>query len=205
MEDLKLKDSIPFDPGYSPLSFSFMENIAYITRDYNNLKALPQKKFKLTQLEPSILDLITKSTSFYLGCMLWGGFIHCRFKNEPKEISGNHTLKLSDDDKKALDCAEETKFTLNYIEMFDRDCKYFLKKPAKVSAFIIKILENYNEFAELNENFINVKNTADIKLPKALAHFKNLTNDQLDDLYNKIMAVIDSKKVENLLEIGFFE
>lgn len=201
----EFEKGVPFDPGYSPLSFSFIENIAYITGDYNQLKALHQKKFKLSQLEPSILDLINKSTAFYLGCMLWGGFLASRFKDSPKEIFGNHTLKLSDEAKKTLDCAEETKFTQQYIASFDKDCKYYLKKPAKISALVKEILENYNEFAKINNNFISVKKTSDIKLPKALAHFDKLSNAQLDTLREKIQEVIASGKIEGLLEIGFYK
>lgn len=196
--------TVPFDPGYSPLSFSFMENIAFMTRDYNNLKTMQQKKFKLSQLTPSILDLINKSTAFYLGCLLWGGFLHSRFKDEPKEISGNHTLKLSPEAAKDLDCAEETKFTLQYIEMFNKDCKYYLNKPAVIAPLIIEILNGYNEFAQINDNFLNVKKTNDIKLPKSLSHFDKLTNAQLDELHDKIKDVISLGKIEGLLEIGFY-
>lgn len=197
--------TVPFDPGYSPLSFSFMENIAYVTGDYNQLKAMHQKKFKLSQLEPAILDLISKNASFYLGCMLWGGFLSSRFKDAPKEISGNHTLKLSDEAKASLDCADEAKFSLQYIEFFDKDCKYYLKKPAKVSDFVKEILNNYIEFAQINDNFINVTKTSDIKLPKAFSHFDKLTSKQLDELREKIKEVIAAGKIEKLLDIGVYK
>lgn len=201
----EFKNGAPFDPGYSPLSFSFIENIAYITKDYNQLKTIHQKKFKLTQLEPKIIELITKCTAFYLGCMLWGGFLSCRFKDSPKEILGNHTSNLSPEEAKKLDCAEETKFTLQYIDLFNKDCKYYLNKPTKVSDFIIEILKNYNEFAEINNNFINVKKTSDIKLPKALSHFDKLTDEKLDELRSKILTIIASGKVESLLDLGFYK
>jgi len=201
----RFKDNVPFDPGYTVISFSFIENISYLTQDYETSKAPHQRKFKLSQLEPKILELIIKSTAFYLGCMLWGGFIHCKFKNEPKEITGNHTQKLSEEEKKALNCAEETEFTLKYIEKFDRDLKYFLKKSANLPAILNKILKSYKEFAELNQNFVNISKTSDIKLPKVLEHFKDLTDGQLDELYSKIMEAIDSRKIEKLLEVGFFE
>lgn len=201
----EFKNGVSFDPGYSPLSFSFIENIVYITKDYNQLKAIHQKKFKLSQLEPKIIELIAKSTAFYLGCMLWGGFLSSRFKDSPKEILGNHTSKLSPEEAKNLDCAEETKFTLQYIDLFNKDCKYYLNKPAKVSDFIIEILKNYNEFAEINNNFINVKKTSDIKLPKALSHFDKLTDEKLDELRSKILTIIASGKVESLLDLGFYK
>lgn len=195
---------VPFDPGYSPLSFSFIENIAFITRDYNQMKVLHQKKFKLSQLMPNIMDLINKSAAFYLGCMLWGGFIRYKFKNNPKEITGNHTKKLSKEVAAELDCAEEPKFILTYIENLNKDCKYLLKKPANVPELIIGILNSYIEFAEVNNNFIDVDKTSDIKLPKALSHLENSDKTQLDNLYEKIMSAINARKIEQLLNLGFY-
>lgn len=195
---------VPFDPGFSPLSFSFIENIATANQDYNSLKANHQKKFWLTKFEPTIVEFINKSTAFYLGCILWGGFIHYRFKNEPKEISGNNTEGLSEKELQEFDSALEAKAILKYVESFDRDCKYFLRKPAKIPAFIKEILENYIEFARINNNFINVKRTDEVKIPKAIEHFKDLSNEQLDTLCEKIYSAIDSGNIENLLDLGFY-
>lgn len=201
----KFKDTIPFDPGYSALSFSFIGNIALANQEYSKLKADHQKKFWLSKMEPTIVELINKSTSFYLGCLLWGGFIRNRFKDAPKNVSGNTTKELSQKELQELDCAAEAKAILNYIESFDRDCKYFLKRPAKISAPIVDVLENYIEFAKINENFKNVSTTNDVKLPHDLSHFEKLTNQQLDKLCEDIYATIASGKIENLLEIGFYK
>lgn len=197
--------NVPFDPGYSKISFSFAEHISYVTSAYNQLKAPHQKKFQLSRIEPSILGLINKSTAFYLGCMLWGGFVHSRFKNEPKELSGNTNIGLSEKELQEIDCGAEAKLILQYIESFDKDCKYFLKRPAKISPVLKEILENYIEFASLNNNFINTDKTDKIKLPKALEHFKDLTNEQLDTLCEKIYTTIDAGKIEALLEVGFYK
>lgn len=199
------EDTVPFDPGYSTITFSFIDNISYLTNDKAQLKSLHQKKFRFIQLEPVILDLIKKSTGFYLGCMLWGAFIHYRFKNKPKEITGNNTTALSDDERSALDCASEAKFILEYIKSFDKDCRYFLNRPSKVFSEIIAILNNYVEFSGLNANFVNVKNTSDIKLPSAFEHFASLSDNQLDVLCKSIYQIIDSGKMEKLLELGFYK
>lgn len=195
--------SVPFDPGFSPLSFSFIENIALANQEYSCLKANHQKKFWLTKAEQTIVDFINKSTAFYLGCMLWGGFIHCRFKDSPKEISGNNTPDLTEQERQELDCAIEVKAILEYIKNFDRDIKYFLKRPAKIPPMIVKILENYIEFSKINNNFLDVVNTGDIKLPQLVSHFEKLSDKQLDDLCDKIYAAIDSGEIESLLKIDF--
>lgn len=192
---------VPFDPGYSAISFSFIENIESVIQDYTKLKANHQKKFWLATSEPQIIDLITKSTAFYLGCLLWGSFIHNRFKDSPKPITGSNIPKMSEDEFKNFDCAYEVKAILEYIKILDRDCKYFLKRLAKIESSIAEILNNYVEFAQLNNNFRNVKTTADIKLPKFCDKFSKLTNEQLDNLCEKIYSVIAEKKIELLFDI----
>lgn len=195
-------NSVPFDPGFSSISFSFTSNIEVANSEFALLKATHQKKFWLTKYEPVIVEFINKSSAFYLGCMLWGAFIHFRFKNNPKEISGNTTLELNEAELQQLDCAQEVKSILEYIKSFDRDCKYFLNHPANIPPEIEGILENYIEFADINNNFIGVKMTSDIKIPKAYSFFENLAQEQLDELCDKIYAVIESNKIEDLLKIS---
>ena len=201
----KFDKTVPFDPGYSNIAFSFIGNIDALHEDYKKLKANHQKKFWLMKFEPAITDLIKKTASFYLGCMLWGGFIHYRFKDTPKEITGNNTLNLSETERQELDCAIEAKEMLDYIQSLDKDYKYFLKRPAKVPLLIKEILESYVEFAEANQNFINTKRTSDIKIPKAFEHFKDFSNEKLDELYDKINNAIESKNIEKLLEYGLYK
>lgn len=200
----KFEKGVPFDPGYSSIAVSFIGNIPYLTQEYSNLKTPHQKKFKLTMIEKPIIELINKCTAFYLGCMLWGGFIHCRFKDDSKQILDNNTNGLSENELKELDCAKESNFMLEFIKQFDRDCKYYLKKPLKIAPQITEILTNYDEFVKLNNNFVGISATADVKLPKAAAHFENLTDEELDSLHIKIMNVISSGKIEDLLKIGFY-
>lgn len=197
--------SVPFDPGFSSISFSFTDEISFGLQEYNSLKAQHQKKFWLMKFEAPILDLINKSAAFYLGCMLWGGFISCRFKDSPKEITGNTTNGFSEEELKNLDCAVETKAILQYLQSLDKDCKYFLKRPAKIPKLILDILDAYIEFVQINNNFINIKNTNDVKITKIIAHFENLSNEQLDKLSETIYSVIESGKIETLLDIGLYD
>lgn len=200
----KFGKTIPFDPGFSNISFSFIENIQVANQEFNKLKANHQKKFWLTKFEPLIIDFINNNAAFYLGCILWGAFIYYRFKENPKEISGNATKELNEKELQELDCAKEVKATIEYMKIFDRDCKYFLNRSANIPQLTKEILENYIEFAQLNDNFKNTFKTNDVKLPKAVEHFEHLSIEQLDELYKEIYNAINSNKIETLLKIGFY-
>lgn len=197
--------SVPFDPGYSPISFSFTEQINYLTAPFVTAKAMHQKKFQFMQLEKKAIDLVNKATAFYLGCILWGGFIHFRFKDNPKPIEDNNTLELSKEEQENLDCAFEVKNILAFIELFERDCKYYLKRSANVPQKISEILNSYVEFSEINKNFLKIKTTEDIKIPKSISHFSKLDEKKLDKLCDKIFETIETKKIESLLDIGFYK
>jgi len=198
--------TVPFDPGYAPKAFSFIEQIKNIKDCYAQLTTNAQKKVWLPKAEPEIVKLIELNAAFHLGCILWGGFLANRFKDSPKEISGNTTLDLTEEEKKDLDCAADAKEALEYIKNFDRDCKYFLRRRMKIRPIIKEIYKNYVEFAELNDNFINLRTTADVKTPKVISHFKNLSNEQLDVLCESIYMIINTEELLfGLLDLEFYK
>lgn len=197
--------TVPFDPGYAPKAFSFIDAIKNTKDCYAQLKSNSQKKAWLPQAETEIVKLIELNAAFYLGCILWGGFLANRFKNDPKKIEGNTTLDLSESEKAELDCAVDAKAALDYIKNFERDCKYFLRRGMKIRPIIKEIYENYVEFAELNNQFINVRTTSDVKTPKAIAHFKDLSDAQLDLLCESIYMIINTEPLLfSLLDLGFY-
>lgn len=201
----KFDKTVPFDPGFSKLSFSLIENVALINQDFSKLKANHQKKFWLIKNETAIYGMIEKCASFYLGCILWGSFISCRFKSDTKEISGNTTDNMTKEDLKELDCAVEAKFGLEYINSLNRDFKYFTNRPAKINPFLSDIFNAYIEFAQINKNFIGIKSTDNVQVPSCTKHFEKLSNQELDELCEKIYSIIDSAKIEKLLDLKFYK
>lgn len=199
----KFDKTVPFDPGFSKISFSFIENIEVAEIEYSRLKANHQRKFWLAKNEQTIVEFIEKSSAFYLGCMLWGGYIHCRFKDSPKLIEGNNIEKRSEEELKDFDCAVEAKAMLEYIKRLNRDCKYILNRAAKISPQIAVVLENYVQFASLNINFISITSTEQIKLPELVKSFEELSPEKLDAICEKVYACIDSGKIESLLGINY--
>lgn len=108
---------------------------------------------------------------------------------------------MSEQDIKEFDCAYEAKAILEYISSFDRDCRYFLKRPSKLSSKVRKILENYIQFAEINNNFIGMKKTDEIKMVKDFDYLEKLSDIQLDELCENIYACIDSANIAGLLDL----
>lgn len=197
--------TVPFDPGYSDIAFSFPMHMDYVLGQYRKVKNNNQKKFMLMQLEKQIIDVIEKATSFYLGCILWGGYISFRFKDTPKEIEGNRTSEYIENSEGEWDSAAEVKYIKKFISSFERDCQYLLKRKSKLSENIMPILDSYEEFVDLNGNFVETKSTSDVKVPKVVEHFSNYNEQKLDVLCDLIYKVIENKKIEALLEIGFYE
>lgn len=199
----KFENSVPFDPGFSTISFSFIGNIQPILVEYSKLKANHQKKFWLVKNELAVVDFISNSTAFYLGCMLWGAFIHYRFKNNPKLIDGNNTVGLSEEDLQDFDCAYEAKVILEFIKTFNRDCKYFLGRSSKVAENINEILEDYIVFAKINNNFVGIKKTDEIKIPEKFQKIEKLADEQLEKLCEDIYSCVSSVKINDLYKIKF--
>lgn len=197
-------NGVPFDPGYSQFAIYFPESIQPIMEELVLIKAPHQKKFKLSLYEAAIKKLINNCAAFYLGCILWGAYINHRFKDAPKEIINNPAENLSKEEKESRDYTEETTFILEFITLMDKNFKYFVKKPFKIDDLVIEIFEAYKEFVLLNDNFMKIKTTGDIRLPEAVKHFKKFDNKKLDLLHKRIIEVIDSGDIDKLLEIGFY-
>lgn len=206
---IDFQNGVPFDPGYSPFSCSFIYNIEPIIEEISKYKAVNQKKFKMTTFEPVIYGLINRCSAFYLGCLLWGAFLSSKYKDDPKIIINNPVLAgdisgSSDFADETLNFGHEAIYMINFIKLWDKNYKHFLKKPFKVADQIIKILESYNEFVLLNNNFMDMRYTSDIKLSPSFDHFKELNQKQLDKLCDLIFDVINKKNIEELLKTGFY-
>ncbi|MDD3150038.1 MAG: hypothetical protein PHV68_04315 [Candidatus Gastranaerophilales bacterium] len=197
------KNDVPFDPGFAPYVENFSANIEAIYTEIARQKSHNQKKFTFKRFLPIIQNLIKNQASFYLGCLLWAGFCRYRF-NESKEFIGNSFLNLSQEELEKYDFSAEINFFIDYIEKFTGETAYYLGKPIKLEPIIFEIAQNYKIFLEINNNFIETRVTADIKLPEKLDYFKNLSKDSLDEIEEKIYNAIQHKNIEMLLTSGFY-
>lgn len=199
------ENKIPFDPGFYKLKTSFPNDAHLYIDNISKLKSKHQINFKLVSFETSILKSIKQFASICLGCVLWGGFIHCRYKNNPKEIIGNPAFELAEEDLEKLDHTYEADYILELVENLDKQCRYHLKRPLKSGSEAINILNVYKKFILINNNFINTLSTADVKLPEELNHFYNIEEAELEKLKNLIFEIIESGQAEDILKIGFYK
>jgi len=202
---MQIDNKVPFDPGFSEFSVNVPDEAMLILDEISKLKQLHKKKYEFQKLEINLTPLIKNCAAIYLGCILWGSYLHNRYKADPKEISGNVIKEMSEDQRGNIDYDGEINLIIELINRLDRDSKYYLKKPGKISRDVISYLEAYREFCRLNKNFTELNCTDGIKLPETTAHFENYDEQKLDELKDLIENIINSKKIENLLEIGFYK
>lgn len=194
-----------FDPGFSALAITFPQDIYSHLEDIAACKQNHQKKFYFTKLESQVVSVTKLCTSFYLGCILWGSYLFYRNKQVPLEIQGNLTAELPIEELEDVDYTSEVTFILEFLNKFEQSSQYYLKRKSKLNPELIAYLNAYKEFVELNDNFKTLKYTDKIKLPDVVSHLETYDNEQLDELKEKIEAIIRSKNLEAILDLGFYK
>lgn len=159
---LKETMGVEFDPGFGQYVVNFSSTIQYLYTDINKFKNFSQKKLRFKQYKNNILDLFYRNLGFYVGCLLWAGYI----KTLPEqEILNNHCLGAEISIEEATG---ETDFMITFVELFAKDMKYFAGENFEFDSYVMKVLELYKEFLVLNNGFVNSKKNNDIKLPAKL-------------------------------------
>ncbi len=186
---------VPFDPGYSQYTFRASDNLDQFDAVMAGIKAPHQKKFQYKMVSSKILMLLQNSVAFYLGCLFWASYINQNFKDSPKDILDNNFYGKEVNEEAIF---FEINYITDYFSKYEKDCKYYLGKCDGIPENWKKIMDTYREFLTLNNNFTNAKTTADLKLPPAI---KFLSQESLDKIYEKIVDVVKTGKIEELFEI----
>ena len=79
-----------------------------------------------------------------------------------------------------------------------------MKRASRINPEYLKYFKSYKQFVELNNNFINLKFTNEIKLPVEVAHFENHSDKKLDELKQKIDELINTGNLENILTLDYY-
>lgn len=179
---------IEFDPGFAPYIMAFQGTIDYLYSDINRFKNFSQKKMKFMQYYKKVLQIFDNNLGFYVGCLMWAAYI----KTQPQqEILSNHCLGKEYNEEENV---SETRFMLQFVELFPKDMKYFLAQNYSFDEATIKLLKTYEEFLTLNKGFVESKYNTDIKLPEAV---KTENAENYKEIIEKVLKTED---LSNLLE-----
>ena len=184
---------LEFDPGFAPYILAFQGTVEYLYSDINRFKNHSQKKLKFMQYHKKILDVFKNNLGFYVGCLLWAAYI----KTQPKqELVSNHCFGKEYNEEENT---SETRFMIQFTELFPRDMKYFLGQNYSFDENHIKLLKIYEEFLTINKGFVESKYNSDILLPEAI---KTENAESYKAIIDSILETGDlSKLIENLSTI----
>ncbi len=184
-------NNIQFDPGFIQHMSAFEPNIEYVYNSLNSCRNFNQKKMQFKMFYPKIQSLLKNYLGFYLGCILWAVYIKSLGE---KPVVGNLCYGGEFSETETL---EEVDFIKKYIEQLKKDAKYYLGQNFSVDEKSLKILDIYREFLKLNEGFVKVQTTTDVKLPSNL---KSVDEAGLKEILKAIEKVIDNGKLYELFE-----
>ena len=187
------KDNVQFDPGFIQHMSAFEPNIQYVYNSLNSCKNFNQKKMQFKMFYPKIQSLLKNYLGFYLGCILWAVYIKSLGE---KPIAGNLCYGGDFSETETL---EEVDFIKSYIEQLKKDAKYYLGQNYSIDEESIKVLGAYREFLKLNEGFVKVQTTADVKLPASL---KSVDEADLKEILVGIEQVIENGKLHELFALS---
>ena len=189
-------DSVLFDPGIGELVIDFNEYVNRIYSQLMSLRSLSQKRTKFRLYSSSIEKNMKNNIAFYLGCLLWALYLTKEYENNPKTITGNVFLAMSEEEKQNYDYMIQINFLENYFDSFERDYLYYTGKKYVIPEKWKKILKLYSELLEKNEGFIRLEKTSDLKLPEML---KNINiNVNINELINKVITQKDLNMLLNI-------
>ncbi len=198
-EDIK-QNTVAFDPGFAPYVLVFSTTYEYMQAEIKKFKNANQRKMKYKVFEPGLLKLCDNLTAFYLGCMLYGGYLKNKYKDTPKEISGNDFWGLDVDECRNSDVTIEVNALDKFIKTNDKNP--FATR--KINTKYADIVDNYIEFLEINNYFTNIKMTSDLKLPKSFEFIDKMSDTEVDKILETINEAITAKKIEKLLNSEYF-
>lgn len=186
-------DNVQFDPGFIQHMSAFEPNIEYVYSSLNSCRNFNQKKMQFKMFYPKIQSLLKNYLGFYLGCILWAVYIKSLGE---KPITGNLCYGGEFSENETL---EEVDFIKAYIEQLKKDAKYYLNQDFSIDNVHLKVLDVYREFLKVNEGFVKVQTTTDVKLPESL---KTPSAEDLQEILEEIEKVIENGKLHELFTLA---
>lgn len=191
-----MTQKVLFDPGFTPLVYSFSENLDAIETFMRNIKLPNQRRFRFQSFQPQIIALTKNSVAFYLGCLMWAKYI--KEVHPEAEIENNpfFGVDLNNQPLQEEDFYKEVNLFISYLSKYSKDCKFYLGKEQKFPENWSEIAKTYKDFLELNQSFIKTKYAKDIKLPQNITQIISSTNEHNKNLIDN---AIKNNQIDLLL------
>lgn len=185
-------DGVQFDPGFIRHLNAFVPSIEYIYSDLNSFKKFNQKKLRFKMYYHKLHNLIDTYIGFYLGCILWAACV----KDMDKPLLNNLCHGGEFDEKETT---AEVRFVREYLEQFKKDTKYYMGQDYIIDELQTKILDEYEDFLNINKGFINTQKSSEIELNKGV---KSLSEAEKEIITDKIAEVIESGDFKELYPLN---
>jgi len=181
---------VQFDPGFVKHLYAFVPSIKQIYGAISQFKNFNQKKMQFKLYYPKIQHLIDEYAGFYLGCVLWAV---CIKQYKGAKILNNLMYGGVYSEQETL---SEVDFVQEYLQQLVKDAKYYAGIDYSPEENVLKIVSIYREFLKLNEGFVKVDTTDDIKIPDSVKNIKDV-----EYISKEIDRVVESGKLSDLLKL----
>lgn len=193
---------VTFDPGITQHGPVLEEDILEQISGASKLKAINQRKFQLQLLEGKVFKLLHTAACIYRGCVVYGSTLASKYKEPPAEIFDNPMLTLSKEERDELDLTDEPKFMYKIYQSLNKTISFNLKRKSKLPDYIEDCINTYIEFVSLNNHFLDLKTTDQLKLPEKTKHFLDYPPETIDKIEEKIMKIAKQGTIEEFLNIS---
>lgn len=194
-----MPDKAVFNPGFGQCLIGFLPIYIEFQSQINATKNFSIKKAKYKLFNTKLNTALESTLGFWVGCILWGAVLKNSYKNNPQKIENNPFWGLKEEDISQYEFNLEFDFIKKYISSYTKDMKYFCGENAVFPDFYLKIVDNYQNFLKINNNFINTDTTDKINFPEELKHLNNLEVEELENLKKLINTALDKKNLSLLL------
>ncbi len=176
-----MSDCVEFDPGIGNLVLNLNDFVNNVYSQLMSFKTIHQKRARFKLYYSKIEKYIKNNIDFYTGCLIWAYYLS---NTEEKTVINNPFLNLTDEQKEEYDFFMQVNFLENFFDSFERDMLYYTGIKYSIPVEWKNILSLYSEFIQLNDGFVNVNTTKDIKLPEKLknAHISADINELVQNV-----------------------
>lgn len=193
-----------FDPGFAPNIISFLPIAQATQSELAKLKTFAQQQIRFKILHKNCVRALESTLGFWVGNILWFGYLKYKFKNAPQAIIGNRFL---DNEQENPEKIYNFEFLVmeKYIETYSQNVYYFTGQRELLPSSYGRILQRYKKFVEDNNYFLQTQSTKDIQLPLALGSFDHCSEEQLERIHYRINHLITKGDLSEFLTSDFIK